>query len=247
MSRSGRGIPASVAPRANNPENGLMQVCFENYPMFRIFLVDSPVVMSYSGYMFISEGSQITRKEARFFLEPANATHRQYEALRAYFVEGLFRRPRPPPLRLHPGQLPRPGPPVSPRPGASRSSCPQPKGPRPRPSRPAARPDRRPAQAEPSRSTTSAGPWPGGPSAQPGGGRADPQGGRALPGCPDGAMTNGPPPCGPPSPTWPMSGNSTCRRGSSGPSSAGCSCSCPGWRRSPWTGSWPRPACPARR
>lgn len=26
---------------------------------------------------------------ARFFLEPSNATHRQYEALRAYFVEGL--------------------------------------------------------------------------------------------------------------------------------------------------------------
>ena len=39
--------------------------------------------------MFISEGSQITRKEARLFLEPANATHRQYEALRAFFVEGL--------------------------------------------------------------------------------------------------------------------------------------------------------------
>jgi transposase len=39
--------------------------------------------------MFISEGSQITRKEARYFLEPANATHRQYEALRAFFVEGL--------------------------------------------------------------------------------------------------------------------------------------------------------------
>lgn len=38
--------------------------------------------------MFISEGSQIIRKEARFFLEPANATHRQYEALRAFFVEG---------------------------------------------------------------------------------------------------------------------------------------------------------------
>ena len=56
--------------------------------MFRIFLVDSPVVMSYSGYMFISEGSQITRKEAHYFLEPANATHRQYEALRAFFVEG---------------------------------------------------------------------------------------------------------------------------------------------------------------
>ncbi len=39
--------------------------------------------------MFISEVSQITRKEARYFLEPANATHRQYEALRAYFVEAL--------------------------------------------------------------------------------------------------------------------------------------------------------------
>ena len=39
--------------------------------------------------MFTSEGSQITRKEARYFLEPANATHRQYEALRAFFVEGL--------------------------------------------------------------------------------------------------------------------------------------------------------------
>jgi transposase len=39
--------------------------------------------------MFISEGSQITRKEAHSFLEPANATHRQYEALRAFFVEGL--------------------------------------------------------------------------------------------------------------------------------------------------------------
>ena len=38
--------------------------------------------------MFISEGSQIT-PEARFFLEPAHASQRQYEALRAFFVEGL--------------------------------------------------------------------------------------------------------------------------------------------------------------
>ena len=28
-------------------------------------------------------------KEAAFFLEPASASHRQYEALRAYFVEGI--------------------------------------------------------------------------------------------------------------------------------------------------------------
>lgn len=41
--------------------------------------------------MSISTGKQITTRlpEARFFLEPVNALHRQYEALRAYFVEGL--------------------------------------------------------------------------------------------------------------------------------------------------------------
>lgn len=38
--------------------------------------------------MFISEGAQITHG-ARFFLEPAHASQRQYEALRAFFVEGL--------------------------------------------------------------------------------------------------------------------------------------------------------------
>jgi len=39
----------------------------------------------------ISTGKQITShlQEARFFLEPVNALHRQYEALRAYFVEGI--------------------------------------------------------------------------------------------------------------------------------------------------------------
>src|SRR5512146_772144 len=38
--------------------------------------------------MFISEPKKLT-DFARVFLEPANSTHRQYEALRAYFVEGL--------------------------------------------------------------------------------------------------------------------------------------------------------------
>ncbi len=38
--------------------------------------------------MFIGEGTQITH-EAQFFLEPAHASQRQYEALRAFFVEGL--------------------------------------------------------------------------------------------------------------------------------------------------------------
>jgi DDE family transposase len=38
--------------------------------------------------MFISKGKQLTELE-RTFLEPTDPTHRQYEALRAYFVEGL--------------------------------------------------------------------------------------------------------------------------------------------------------------
>lgn len=38
--------------------------------------------------MFNSSSKKLT-KYARFFLEPANSTHRQYEALRAYFIEGL--------------------------------------------------------------------------------------------------------------------------------------------------------------
>ena len=38
--------------------------------------------------MFNGEAEQLTELQ-RAFLEPVNATHRQYEALRAYFVEGL--------------------------------------------------------------------------------------------------------------------------------------------------------------
>jgi hypothetical protein len=38
--------------------------------------------------MFTSETKKLTDL-ARIFLEPANSTHRQYEALRAYFVDGL--------------------------------------------------------------------------------------------------------------------------------------------------------------
>ena len=38
--------------------------------------------------MFNSQGNKLTDIE-RIFLDPSNSTHRQYEALRAYFVEGL--------------------------------------------------------------------------------------------------------------------------------------------------------------
>src|SRR5262245_66565112 len=39
--------------------------------------------------MAISAPLPLTSPEARFFLDPATAAQRQYEALRAYFVEGL--------------------------------------------------------------------------------------------------------------------------------------------------------------
>jgi hypothetical protein len=38
--------------------------------------------------MFTSKPKKLT-DFSRVFLEPSNATHRQYEALRAFFVEGL--------------------------------------------------------------------------------------------------------------------------------------------------------------
>ncbi len=47
--------------------------------------------ISYALYVSISNCKRLTAHahEARFFLEPVNPLHRQYEALRAYFVEGL--------------------------------------------------------------------------------------------------------------------------------------------------------------
>jgi len=45
--------------------------------------------MTYSGSMSISPVNRLTEKLERIFLVPKNTPHRQYEALRAYFVEGL--------------------------------------------------------------------------------------------------------------------------------------------------------------
>jgi hypothetical protein len=63
--------------------------------------------------MFNSEPNKLTDL-SQVFLEPTNATHRQYEALRAFFVDGLpgvevARR-----FGLHLGELPRPRPPIPP-------------------------------------------------------------------------------------------------------------------------------------
>ena len=62
--------------------------------------------------MFTSKPKKLT-DFSRVFLEPSNATPRQYEALRAFFVEGL---PSAEAARrsVHPGELPRPRPPIPP-------------------------------------------------------------------------------------------------------------------------------------
>lgn len=46
------------------------------------------MTICYSGYVLNSKGNKLTRLQ-RAFLEPSNSTHRQYEALRAYFVEQM--------------------------------------------------------------------------------------------------------------------------------------------------------------
>jgi hypothetical protein len=42
----------------------------------------------YRGSIYNSKTKNLTDL-ASFFLQPANVTHRQYEALRAFFVDGL--------------------------------------------------------------------------------------------------------------------------------------------------------------
>jgi hypothetical protein len=70
---------------------------------------------------------------------------------------------------------------------------------------------------------------------------------RASPSCRDGGTRSDPITL---VPRWPMpltSANSTCRRGTSAPSSVACSCSCLIWSRPTWTRSWLGVASPARR
>lgn len=49
-------------------------------------MIDTERCARYSGYMFKDKSNKLT-KLAQAFLQPSNSTHRQYEALRAYFVE----------------------------------------------------------------------------------------------------------------------------------------------------------------
>ena len=59
----------------------------EQYRILRISL-DKPVSICYRGYMLRDKSKKIMDPES-VFLFPANSTHRQYEALRAVFVDGL--------------------------------------------------------------------------------------------------------------------------------------------------------------
>ena len=183
--------------------------------------------------MSIGTDKKITNVSA-FFLEPANPTHRQYEALRAYFVEGTALRGGRPPLRLFARQLPGVVSSVPPGPASPFLS-----GAEQRPQdRPEAGPGppggHRPTQAEPldlrhQRSLggvrSSAQPGRGGPDSQGGGFRpVAPTPGRGTPrGDPAhrGGRGRRPPV---------ESGAAT----ASGRSSAGCFCFCRTWRQIPF-------------
>jgi hypothetical protein len=60
----------------------------ENCSQFQPLGVDRGRSTTYSGHMSNSKRDEITGL-AQVFLRPANATHRRYEALRAYFVDKL--------------------------------------------------------------------------------------------------------------------------------------------------------------
>ena len=61
---------------------------FRYFQLFSQIGLDKGQNTRYSGYMSIAPRDKATDL-ARIFLEPANSTHRQYEALRAYFVDGV--------------------------------------------------------------------------------------------------------------------------------------------------------------
>src|SRR5271165_5285525 len=192
--------------------------------------------------MFTSEPKKLTDL-ARVFLEPANATHRQYEALRAYFVDGLSSGQAARRFGYTPGsfrvlvhqfrQNPRRNFFLTPA-----------KGPRAAPKADPLR-DRIIALRKQNLSIydISRNLAHQGNSLSPVAvahilkeegfarlpRRAGP--GRARP------MTNVPSVLAPPSPMSPMSGNSTSAPRRSAPSSAACSSSCQCWPPSPWTGS----------
>lgn len=67
------------------PLHPLIQPFIRTYSIYALFPLDFCALIRHCGTMSNSKANKLTRA----FLEPSNATHRQYEALRAFFVEGL--------------------------------------------------------------------------------------------------------------------------------------------------------------
>ena len=182
---------------------------------------------------------------ARRFLEPSNSTHRQYEALRAYFVEGLpsaqaaarfgytpasfrvlvhqFRHQPRREFFLPPA--PREGPP------ASKNGC-------------ASRSSRSGSRTSPSTISLAPSPATASRSAR----RRSPRSSRkrASPNCRDAVTRSDPTNSAPSWAMWRMSAHLIWHRESSTPSLLDCSCSCRTWSRPTWTGCWRAAASPDR-
>ena len=208
--------------------------------------------------MFTGSAKELTDLARRFF-EPANSTHRQYEALRAFFVEGL-------------SAVEAAAASATPRAASASSSISSASEPErdffvpagqgaaaARQAEPAPRTGRRPAQAEPLRPRHQ--PRPGPTRASRSARRPSPRSSRtrASPSCRDAPTTSGP--------TGPRPVDGRCRRrpparpdpaALSAPSSAACSCSCPTLAAIPFDRiarqaaaspdrRWSRPAAPCGR
>lgn len=180
------------------------------------------------------------------FLQPVNATHRQYEALRAYCVEGLPSAEAAQRFGYTPGSFRVLVHEFRQNPERAFFLTPA-KGPQTAPKKDRLR-DRVVALRKQNLSIydiSSTLRDEGDPSARPPSRFSSRP--RALPVCPDGSTTSAHRGRARRPPTSPTSANSTSPRARSAPSSAGCSCSCPVWRRSPSTGCSAVPASPARR
>jgi hypothetical protein len=127
--------------------------------------------------MFTSKAKKLTDL-SQVFLEPTNATHRQDEALRAFFVEGGPQCRGRSQLRLHAEELPSPCPPISPEPLTRLLPHTGQGAPFRTQGRAPPRPCHRPAQTEPLHIRHQWQPSPPRTSSQPGRCGTDPQGRR---------------------------------------------------------------------
>ena len=79
---------AALVLRSSFPDHFVFPIFLSVFAIFRPSALTRSPQYDIWGCMFTSEAKELTDL-ARVFLEPTNATHRQYEALRAFFVDGL--------------------------------------------------------------------------------------------------------------------------------------------------------------